>query len=101
MNTTTVPIARSAGDDGNSLVEILISIALMGTIVVATLSGIQTVVRASSVDRSHAQSFEWLQAASDAIYLADRVPCTQNGSGRLQAITAYDAAAQSASIPPV
>ena len=89
---------RPDGDRGNSLIEILVSITLMGTIVVSVLAGIQTVVRASSVDRSHAQSFEWLQAASDAIYLADRVPCTQSGSGRAQAIAEYGSAAQTASI---
>ena len=88
-------------DEGNSLTEILIAVTLMGIGVVSMLVGLQTSVRASSLDRDHANAFEWLQAASDAVYLADRVPCTADGTGRLDAIATYDAAAQTASRPPV
>lgn len=87
-------------DQGNSIVEIVISVALMGITVVAVLSGIQVVVSASLTDRDQAQAFEWLQAASDSIYSADREPCTSDGTGRLAAIAVYDAAAQLASVPP-
>jgi hypothetical protein len=89
------------GDSGASLTEVLIAIVLMGGIVIALLVGVRTVVRATGVDRDHAQSFEWLQAASDAVYVTPRIPCTDDGQGRLDAIAAYDVAAQSASIPPV
>ena len=89
------------GDPGYSLTEVLVAIALMGGIVAALLAGIRTVVTATAVDQNHAQSFEWLQAASDAVYLTPRIPCTDDGTGRLDAMAAYDVAAQLASIPPV
>ncbi len=88
-------------DRGHSLTEVLIAMALLGTVVVATLTGIQSVIIASESDRNHAQTFEWLQAASDAVHLSDRVPCTDDGQGRIDAISVYDAEAQGESIPPV
>lgn len=88
-------------DAGETLIELLIAIVLLGMTVVAVLSGLQTVVKAGTVDRDHAQSFEWLQAASDAVYQSDRVPCTSDGAGRLAAIASYDAAANTATVPPV
>lgn len=88
-----------SSDRGFSLSEILVAISLMGTSVVVVLTSIQAVIFASQSDRNHAQTFEWLQAASDAVHLVDRVPCTDNGQGRLDAIAAYDAAAQSATVP--
>lgn len=94
-------LCHERDDRGYSLTEVLISIALMGGIVVTLLTGVRTVVTATRVDRDHAQSFEWLQAASDAVYLAPRIPCTADGVGRLDAIAAYDVAAQTASVPPV
>lgn len=85
-------------DDGFSLIEIVVTIALMGISVVAVLAGMQTTVRSSVTDRDHATAFSWLQAASDEIYRAPRVPCT---SGQAAAITQYDTAAQNATEPPV
>ena len=88
-------------DRGYSLTEVLIAMSLMGTTVVVVLAGIQSVIVASETDRNHALTFEWLQAASDAVHLVERVPCTDDGQGRLDAIAAYDAAAQGVSTPPV
>lgn len=96
---------RSAGsalvstpDRGFTLIELLVTIVLMGTTVVAVLAGMQTTIRASTIDRNHATIFEWLQSASDEIYQAPRIPCT---AGRAAAITAYDEAAKLAPVPPV
>ncbi len=100
MTVHAIPSAQQR-DAGYSLTEVLVAISLMGTIVIALLGGIRTVVTATRVDRDHAQSFEWLQAASDSVFLAPRVPCTSDGTGRLAAIAAYDAAAKSATVPPV
>lgn len=91
---------RGEADGGYSLPEVLVAMVLMGTVIVASLVGIRSVVVGSNVDRDHAVTFEWLQAASDAIHLGDRVPCTADGQGRLDAIAAYDALAKGASIPP-
>jgi type II secretory pathway pseudopilin PulG len=83
-------------DIGFSMVEMLVTIVLMGMTVVAVLVGVQTTIHATVVDREHAIAFSWLQSASDEIYRTTRVPCT---SGRPAAIAAYDTAAKSVSKP--
>lgn len=92
------PRDRAARCDGFSLVEVLVTLALMGTTVVAVLVGVQATVRASVTDRDHATAFAWLQSASDEIYRVDREPCT---GGKAAAIAAYDSAAASVTPPPV
>lgn len=84
-------------DHGLSLVEVVVTIALLGIAVVAVLLSLRTTIRASTVDRDHAISFAWLQAASDEIYRVPRVSCT---SGNNQVRSAYDAAAKSVDRPP-
>ena len=76
-------------DNGFSMVEMLVTIVLMGMTVVAVLVGVQTTIHATVVDREHAIAFAWLQSASDEIYRTTRVPCT---SGRPAAIASYDTA---------
>jgi prepilin-type N-terminal cleavage/methylation domain-containing protein len=91
----TTPIG-AVKDSGFSMVEILVTIVLMGMTVVAVLVGVQTTIHATVVDREHATAFAWLQSASDEIYRTTRVPCT---SGRPAAIAAYDTAAKSVAVP--
>jgi hypothetical protein len=79
----------------------LIVIVLMGMVVSAVLVGIRVTVKASAVDRDHAAAFAWLQAGSDAVHAAPRVPCTPDGQGRIQAIAAYDAVVRTVPPPPV
>ena len=86
-------------DRGATLPEILVAIVLMGVVVVAVVTSISTIAVGGLVDKEHANTFEWLQAASDAVYRAPRVPCTSDGSGRLAAIADYDAAASTAARP--
>lgn len=88
---------REASDEGFSLVEILVTIVLMGTTMVAVLLSLQTTIRATVVDRDHATAFSWLQAASDEIYRVPRISCTE---GQAAAISAYDVAAKSVDRPP-
>jgi prepilin-type N-terminal cleavage/methylation domain-containing protein len=88
---------RHRSDEGFTLVEILVTIVLMGTTMVAVLLSLQTTIGATVVDRDHATAFSWLQAASDEIYRVPRIPCTQ---GQAAAITAYDVAAKSVDRPP-
>lgn len=88
-------------DRGNSLIEMLVVIVLMGMVVTAVLAGIRVSIRASSVDRDHAAAFAWLQAGSDAVYNEPRVPCTADGQGRTRAMADYDTIVQTVPPPPV
>jgi len=98
---TDAGAAGSGRDRGYSLAEVLVAMSLLGSVVVVTLVGIQTVIMSSATDRDQALTFEWLQAASDAIHVSERVSCTADGQGRTDAIAAYDLAAQSVSVPPM
>lgn len=62
-------------DPGNTFVELLVAIVLIGTSVVATLVALQATTRATITDREHARALGWLQAAADEIYNAPRVAC--------------------------
>lgn len=80
-----------------SLIEILISIVLIGLVVTAVLTTLRTTTHASAIDRDHAIAFTWLQAASDEVYRDPRVSCT---AGQAAAIAAYDVAAKAVPRPP-
>lgn len=95
--STSVATDRNAkGDQGLSLIEILVTLSLMGMTVVAVLSGLQATIRASVIDRDHATAFAWMQTASDEIHRATRTPCTAG-----TAESDYDAIAQAVPPPPV
>jgi type II secretory pathway pseudopilin PulG len=78
-------------DAGVSLVEILVSIVLIGMVVVAALLSLQTTIAGSGIDRDHANAFAWLQSASDAIYRAPHSSCTLTPTG---VASAYEAVAR-------
>lgn len=65
----------SRDDVGTSLVEIVVSIALMGITIVAMLTTMATAVRSSALDRDHINAHAWLQSASDVLYGFDRLDC--------------------------
>jgi type II secretory pathway pseudopilin PulG len=80
-----------------SLLELVIAIALMGTVVVGVLVSLRTTTRASRIDRDSAKAFEWLQAAADRVYNGARVPCYTTSPATPQA--AYTALVQGANRP--
>ncbi len=62
-------------DVGASMIEVLISITLLGTVVAATLTGLTTAITASSLDRDHANAHAWLQTAADMLYARELDQC--------------------------
>ena len=92
-------VAAPAGrrDQGSSLIEILVSMVILSTGVVAVLTALGTSIHASAVDKDVATAYEYVQDASDQIYEANRVPCYQ-GLATIKA--AYDAAVKLAPVPP-
>ena len=61
-----------------SLVEILVSVVLLGAAGVAVLGAMATAARGTSVNRSQADAIVWLQSTAD--YLAN-TPFVQCGAG--------------------
>jgi hypothetical protein len=54
-------------DSGQSFIELLIAIVLLGTAVVATLAAVRATLIGSEIERDHARAHEWLQSASEVL----------------------------------
>ena len=55
-------------DRGVTLVEVLISIVLVGLVIGATLSLLHVTIKSSGIDRDHSNAHAWLQSAADVLY---------------------------------
>jgi type II secretory pathway pseudopilin PulG len=75
MDRCNAPTA-SDGDDGLTLVEILVSIVLIGTAVVAMLGALRASILGGTVHRDHSNAHAWLQSASDVVYAAPKEDCS-------------------------
>lgn len=78
-----------ANDRGITLVEILVSVVLIGTAVVATLTTLRVSITAGTVHRDHSNAHAWLQSASDVLYAQKKEDCdTAAADGGKSAILA-------------
>ncbi|MBV9097762.1 MAG: type II secretion system protein [Frankiaceae bacterium] len=59
--------AASRNDAGDTLVEIVIALAIMGIAVVAMLTGLSAVTNASALHQDHATAETYLRAAAEAV----------------------------------
>jgi type II secretory pathway pseudopilin PulG len=60
-----------------SLIEIVVSVLLLGTSGVSMLSALTATVAASKYERDHARAQVWLQSAIEELQAADRQGCDQ------------------------
>lgn len=91
---------RRRADEGFSLVEVLVSIVLIGTVTVAMLVALRVSVKASALDRDHINSHAWLQGATDILYGYDRLDCGTVAAPQEAAVrTTYDGYVQTAPKP--
>ena len=95
-----------ARDSGVSLIEVLISIVLMGLVIGATLSLLRVTIMASGTDRDHSNAHAWLQSAADVLYARPLIPCapaaTPAGSpatNKAEMISNYEATLQQTDNP--
>ncbi len=58
-----------------TLVEILVSVVLISTAVVATLTTLRVSIVAGTVHRDHSNAYAWLQSASDVLYAQAKEDC--------------------------
>lgn len=82
------PVPTSRRDRGVTFIELLVSIVLLGTIVVALLVALQASTTASVTDAEHARAFIYLHEASDAVFLTPRMSCLDGTEEQL--IDYYD-----------
>jgi prepilin-type N-terminal cleavage/methylation domain-containing protein len=89
---------RRSSDAGLSLIEILVTIVLMGIGVTAILGALQVSTRASAIDQDHAVAFAWLQSASDDLYNTPRESCSGKADAKTEITNIYNLAIQD--VPP-
>lgn len=81
-------------DAGFSLVEAVLSIALLGLLATGTMTLMFSGLKAGTLQRDHANAHAWLQSAADRIYAIDKEPCNaadaDHGESAVRAV--YDAA---------
>ena len=84
-------VARRRRDSGTTLVEILVSIVLIGTAVVSTLGALRISIIGGTIHRDHANAHAWLQSASDVLYAAEKRDCDTSlgDGGRADIIATY------------
>jgi type II secretory pathway pseudopilin PulG len=85
-----VPV-RSRRDRGATYVELLVSIVLIGTSVVATLVAVRATLTATSIDNERAEARVWLLEAASQIEATTTIPCTGTNDEAIR--SAYAAAA--------
>jgi prepilin-type N-terminal cleavage/methylation domain-containing protein len=91
---------RDSRDRGVSLIEILISVVLLGLGIVAMLTTLGVAIDASATERDHANAHAWLQSAADVLYGHERLDCgTQSASLEPTIRAAYETAVQTADNP--
>jgi Tfp pilus assembly protein PilV len=81
-------------EEGNSLIEVLISIAIMGITVVAILAALATQLKGTRVHRDQSNGQAVLTSASEKVQSAAFVDCNSGAPS-----TAYTAAARTATLP--
>jgi type II secretory pathway pseudopilin PulG len=79
---------RCRGEAGETLVELLITVSILGIAVVALLFGLATAVRLSGTHRTQSNAGVVVEAAAEAVKVATPVACGSLGVGS----TAYNSA---------
>ena len=87
-------------DRGESLLEVLITVALLGTVVAATLTALSTTVRGTSMERERAMAQLWLQSAVDSLRSTPVEDCNDPGQTESTIRAAYESAVRTGSPPP-
>lgn len=86
-------------DAGATFVEMLVAVVLLGTVVVATLAGLQATITGSRVDRDQSRAIALLQAASDRVAATAYIACVPTPSNNAAIRTQYQSAANNAPKP--
>jgi len=90
-------------DVGSTMIEIVISIALIGGIVAGAMTAMQSTIVAGSLHLDHSVAHGWLQSASDVLYAEDKTVCDASAPDpaldRQNIITQYETALHSVPVP--
>jgi type II secretory pathway pseudopilin PulG len=85
-----------------TFIEVLVAIVLLGTVVMAVLTALQTTVIATATERDHSRAGQWLESAAKAIEDAPFGNCDASSGTTQSAIDAldvYDTYVKAAPVP--
>lgn len=92
-STSTSRLRRNESSDrGITLVEVLVSVVLISTAVIATLTTLRISIVGGTVHRDHSNAQAWLQSASDRLYVQAKEDCstTAPDGGRSAILAKYE-----------
>jgi hypothetical protein len=90
--------SRRFRDRGATLVEILVSIVLLGTAVGGTLTALRTTIVSNALDEDRSAAELWLRQAEEQLYFAPYVSCSTTDGANV--VLAYRSVLQSVAPPP-
>lgn len=92
---------RARRDRGATLIEIIISIVLLGGVIGGSLAAMRATILGGTIHRDHSIAHGWLQSASDVLYADEKIVCDPAGvsPSRQDIIDAYDAVLDSVQTP--
>ena len=73
------------GDRGVSFVELLVAVVLLGTVVIGVLAALRTTIIATTVERDHSKTQQWLQSAVGVVQAAVFEDCTATTTAEVPA----------------
>lgn len=91
---------RPGRDRGDTLIEVLIAIVLLGTVVASTLTGLGVTVNGTAMERDRATAQMWLQSSIEALKQTPTEDCNDTGQTEVTLRTAYEDAVRAAVPPP-
>lgn len=90
---------RTLRDRGQSFVELLVAIVLLGTAVIAVLAGVRATIIGSTTEHDHSRAQVWLQSAMETLDRTPRVGCDPIDGVPTDPKGTYQAAIRAAATP--
>ncbi|MFZ8996862.1 MAG: type IV pilus modification PilV family protein [Ilumatobacteraceae bacterium] len=87
-------------DRGDTLIEVMITIVLLGTVVAATLTALSAAVSGTRVERDRSVAQLWLQSASEFLRESAVQDCNDPGQTEATIRAAYEGAVREGVVPP-
>jgi hypothetical protein len=79
-------------DRGQSFIELLVAVVLLGTVVIAVLTAVRVTVIGTRIERDHSKAQQWLQSAVGVIEAQDFASCNPAIINGASVEAAYQAA---------
>jgi prepilin-type N-terminal cleavage/methylation domain-containing protein len=87
-------------DRGDTLIEVMITIVLLGTVVAATLTALSATVTGTRLERDRSVAQLWLQSASEFLRESSVQDCNDPGQTEATIRASYESSIRGGVVPP-